>query len=166
MATQHLVQAGMELTSGTPETEETTTAKGDNVVSLSDRLLDDARDDHFVRRDGKIYAGTHLIIEVIGGDNLDCVDTVESAFRACVEACKATLLHIHLHRFAPQGVSGVAVLAESHISVHTWPEAGYAAFDVFMCGDAEPWNAVDILRDAFTADDVIVKELLRGEGIV
>jgi hypothetical protein len=63
-------------------------------------------------------------------------------------------------------VSGVAVLAESHISVHTWPEIGYGAFDVFMCGDAEPWRAVDVLKAAFGTRDVRVRELLRGDGVV
>lgn len=166
MATQHLFQLGMDLETGTTQTEENTVPRDDNVVSLTDRLLDEDRDDHFIRREGKVYAGTHLIIEVIGGKGLDCIDTIETAFRDCIEACKATLLHIHLHRFSPQGISGVAVLAESHISVHTWPEAEYAAFDVFMCGDADPWKAVDILRSAFDASDVKVDELLRGEGVV
>ena len=81
-------------------------------------------------------------------------------------ACGATLLHIHTHKFSPQGVSGVAVLAESHISVHTWPEIGYGAFDVFMCGDADPWQAVGVLQRAFGTDTVHVKELRRGEGLV
>ena len=164
MATQHLLQSGTDLATGPARTEEFTTQ--DNVVPLETRLTDESRDDHFIRREGKVYAGTHLIIEVIGGTGLDCVETVEAAFRRCVEACKATLLHIHLHKFAPQGVSGVAVLAESHISVHTWPEAGYGAFDVFMCGDAEPWRAVEILREAFGADEIRTRELLRGDGIV
>ena len=75
--------------------------------------------DHFIRQDGAVFAGTHLIIEVIGGSGLDNPQRVERALRACVHACKATLLHLYLHRFQPQGVSGVAVLAESHISVHT-----------------------------------------------
>ena len=87
-------------------------------------------------------------------------------YRDCVTACGATLLHIHTHKFSPQGVSGVAVLAESHISVHTWPEIGYGAFDVFMCGDAEPWRAVDVLKAAFGTENVHVKELRRGEGLV
>jgi S-adenosylmethionine decarboxylase len=128
--------------------------------------LDEARDDHFVRRDGKVFAGTHLIIEVVDGEGLDDEGRIQQAFRDCVAACGATLLHIHTHKFSPQGVSGVAVLAESHISVHTWPEIGYGAFDVFMCGDAEPWNAVEVLRGAFSAGEVRVKELLRGEGLV
>lgn len=136
------------------------------IPSAASNVLDEARDDHFIRREGKTYAGTHLIIEVIGGSGLDNPDRIERALRACVHACKATLLHLHLHRFQPQGVSGVAVLAESHISVHTWPEAGYGAFDVFMCGDAEPWRAVDILQAAFAAEDVKVETLLRGQGIV
>jgi S-adenosylmethionine decarboxylase len=57
-------------------------------------------------------------------------------------------------------------LAESHISVHTWPEIGYAAFDVFMCGDAQPWNAVGVLAEMFETTDVRVRELLRGDGVV
>ena len=67
--------------------------------------------------------------------------------------------------FEPNGgVSGVAVLAESHISTHTWPERDYAAFDVFMCGDAQPIKAVAILKEAFEAAEVRVTEILRGEG--
>lgn len=128
---------------------------------------DDARADHFIRADdGRVYAGTHLIIEVLDGTGLDDRARIEDAFRACVAACGATLLHIHTHRFSPQGVSGVAVLAESHISVHTWPEVGYGAFDVFMCGDAQPWRAVDVLKAAFETQDVRVREILRGDGIV
>ena len=164
MATQHLLQSVTDPATGTSRAEDY--AEYENVVPLEVRLTDETRDDHFIRRDGKVYAGTHLIIEVIGGTGLDCVETVEAAFRRCVEACRATLLHIHLHKFSPQGVSGVAVLAESHISVHTWPEAGYGAFDVFMCGDAEPWRAVEILREAFDAEEVRTKALLRGDGIV
>ena len=128
-------------------------------------VFDETRDDHFIRRDGKVFAGTHLIIEVIDGTGLDEEGRIQKAFRDCVEECGATLLHIHTHKFSPQGVSGVAVLAESHISVHTWPEIGYGAFDVFMCGDSQPWKAVEVLRAAFDAGDVRVKELLRGEGL-
>ncbi len=129
-------------------------------------VLDDDRDDHFIRRDGAVFAGTHLIIEVEDGHGLDDEDRIQQAFRDCVTECGATLLHIHTHKFSPQGVSGVAVLAESHISVHTWPEIGYGAFDVFMCGDAEPWRAVGVLKRAFGTERVHVKELRRGEGLV
>ena len=129
-------------------------------------VFDADREDHFIRRDGRVFAGTHLIIEVVDGHGLDDEARIQQAFRDCVEECGATLLHIHTHKFSPQGVSGVAVLAESHISVHTWPEIGYGAFDVFMCGDAEPWKAVGVLSKAFGTSDVRVKELLRGDGLV
>lgn len=131
-----------------------------------DALCDSDREDHFIRRNGRVYAGTHLIIEVVDGTGLDDEARIARAFRDCVAECGATLLHIHTHKFSPQGVSGVAVLAESHISVHTWPEIGYGAFDVFMCGDAEPWRAVDVLKSAFETSDVRVRELLRGDGLV
>jgi S-adenosylmethionine decarboxylase len=131
-----------------------------------DALCESEREDHFIRRDGRVFAGTHLIIEVVDGHGLDDEMRIRQAFRDCVDQCGATLLHIHTHKFSPQGVSGVAVLAESHISVHTWPEIGYGAFDVFMCGDANPWAAVEVLQAAFGTRDVRVRELLRGEGLV
>ena len=62
------------------------------------------------------------------------------------------------------GVSGVAVLAESHISIHSWPERGYAALDIFMCGDANPDACVPVLRQAFRPKRIAVSELLRGQG--
>jgi S-adenosylmethionine decarboxylase len=165
----HLFQLGMDLGTGTTHAEDPRETRAHlHVVpgGTSRDPLDDSRDDHFIRRDGKVFAGTHLIIEVVNGEGLDDEARIQQAFRDCVETCGATLLHIHTHKFSPQGVSGVAVLAESHISVHTWPEIGYGAFDVFMCGDAEPWNAVEVLRRAFSAGEVRVKELLRGEGLV
>ena len=82
-----------------------------------------------------------------------------------MSAAGATLLHIHLHHFTPnQGVSGVAVLAESHISIHSWPERGYAALDVFMCGAARPAATIEVLRDGFTPGRIAVTEHLRGRG--
>lgn len=135
------------------------------IVAGTD-VLNDNREDHFIRKDGIIYAGNHLIIEVENGTGLDDEARIQKAFLDCVDQCGATLLHIHTHKFSPQGVSGVAVLAESHISCHTWPEIGYGAFDVFMCGDAKPSNAVGVLKKAFETNDVHVKSLRRGEGLV
>ena len=160
MKDMDLFQLGIGLETGAHE-EDTVSGSKEPVRDV----LDEARDDHFIRRNGKVYAGTHLIIEVMDGVGLDEETRIQAAFRDCVEACGATLLHIHTHKFSPQGVSGVAVLAESHISVHTWPEIGYGAFDVFMCGEAEPWKAVDVLKAAFETSNVKVKELLRGDGL-
>ena len=121
--------------------------------------------DHFVTKGGVTFAGTHLIIDLYDAQQLDDQAHIERSMRACIEASGATLLHIHLHPFEPTGVSGVAVLAESHISVHTWPEAGFAAFDVFMCGDTEPEKCIDILADAFKANKVEVTNLKRGDKV-
>jgi len=120
------------------------------------------RRDHSVVRNGVRCAGVHLIVDLHGARRLDDIDYIDSVMRRCVDAAGATLLHLHLHRFQPDGVSGVAVLAESHISIHTWPGAGYAALDIFMCGDTEPDKCVPILREAFAAKRVDVNEVLRG----
>jgi S-adenosylmethionine decarboxylase len=120
-------------------------------------------DDHFISRDGVTFAGTHLIIDLWGAKGLGDLARMERALRDCVSVSGATLLHIHLHHFTPSyGISGVAVLAESHISVHTWPERDYAAFDVFMCGDAQPHKAIAILEAAFAPARTKVTEIQRG----
>lgn len=119
--------------------------------------------DHFITRDGFTFAGSHLIIDLWEAEGLDDKVRIEKAMRDAVDAAGATLLHIHLHTFTPNGgISGVAVLAESHISVHTWPERGYAAFDVFMCGDAEPKKALKVLEQAFVPKRTIVGIHKRG----
>jgi S-adenosylmethionine decarboxylase len=123
-----------------------------------------AREDHFAVRNGVRCAGVHLIVDLHEAEGLDDIDLIERTLRSCVDAARATLLHIHVHHFQPNGVSGVAVLAESHISIHTWPDAGYAALDVFMCGSADPDACIPVLREAFKAKRVEVGELLRGKG--
>ena len=120
-------------------------------------------DDHFILRDDIEYAGIHLLLDLWEAKYLDDIIHIEKAMRQCVDICGATLLHIHLHHFSSSGgVSGVAVLAESHMSVHTWPERDYAAFDIFMCGDAQPENAILVLKRAFCPQRMEVTEALRG----
>jgi S-adenosylmethionine decarboxylase len=118
---------------------------------------------HFAIRNGVRCAGVHLIVDLHGAQRLDDIEHIEATLRRCVEAARATLLHIHVHHFQPNGVSGVAVLAESHISIHTWPDANYAALDVFMCGAADPDACIPVLREAFCAQRVGVSEILRGQ---
>lgn len=119
--------------------------------------------DHFKVVDGIRFAGSHYIIDMWQAQHLDDAQALETAMVDAVEAAGATLLHIHLHRFTPfGGVSGVAVLAESHISVHTWPENGYAAFDIFMCGDAEPEKAAAVLERALSPQRIEITEHRRG----
>lgn len=106
--------------------------------------------DHFVHRDGMTFAGTHLLLDLWGARKLYDEAFVDQVLRQAILAAGAELLHIHLHRFTVGGgISGVAVLAESHISVHTWPEHEYAAFDVFMCGGTRPEEAVRVIKERF-----------------
>ncbi len=120
--------------------------------------------DHFIQRDGEEFAGTHLILDLWGATRLGDLAFIDRTMRDAVSVAGATLLHIHLHHFGEGGgVSGVAVLAESHISVHTWPERDFAAFDVFMCGDAEPLKAIESLKCAFEPMRCEVLEARRGK---
>jgi S-adenosylmethionine decarboxylase len=146
---------------GVPGTARTEAQKAKLKVATPPQA--DERPDHFAVRNGVRCAGTHLIIDLHGAERLNDIEHIETTLRRCVDAARATLLHIHLHHFQPTGVSGVAVLAESHISIHTWPEAGYAALDVFMCGSADPDACVPVLKAAFSAKRVGVNELLRGQ---
>ena len=131
------------------------------VVPVADN--DDQQKDHFITRNGLTYAGSHLIIDLWEAEGLGDRDRIEQALIDAVKEAGATLLHIHLHTFTDGGgISGVAVLAESHISVHTWPEKGYAAFDVFMCGDAEPRKAMNVFKRAFNPGRIVVGEHKRG----
>ncbi|MEE9139285.1 MAG: adenosylmethionine decarboxylase [Alphaproteobacteria bacterium] len=122
-----------------------------------------ARADYFVERDGLLFAGTHLLVDLWNARNLDDQKIIEQALTEAVEACGATLLHVHLHHFSPSGgISGVAVLAESHISIHTWPERGFAAVDIFMCGTCDPYRAVPVLRRVLATDTIQLTEQKRG----
>ncbi len=126
-------------------------------------LPSDDRLDHFIEGEGYHFAGGHVIIDLWGATNLDKADIVEEAFKEAIRVCSATLLHMHFHCFEPNGgISGVAVLAESHMSIHTWPELGYAALDVFMCGDSQPIKSVEVFKKYFKAERVNVSNLQRG----
>ena len=133
----------------------------EKILSVDARA--DDRPDHFVRRDGMRFAGTHLIVDLWHATNLDDVDVVEEALCEAAKVAGATLLNVDLHRFTPSGgITGVAVLAESHISIHTWPECAYAAIDVFMCGEARPHKAVEVLRNVFSPETLTISEHRRG----
>lgn len=119
--------------------------------------------DHFVVEDGVVFAGKHLLIDLWGASHLDDINYIRTTLENIVNECNATLLHIHLHQFTENGgISGVALLAESHVSIHTWPERDYAALDVFMCGQVSPAAAVPVLRKAFQPTSLQVKNYKRG----
>ena len=118
---------------------------------------------YYVERDGLRFAGTHLLIDLWGAKNLTDVDAIEAILREAVAAAGANLLRIDLHSFASSGgVTGVAILAESHMSIHTWPETGYVAIDIFVCGACDAFRAIPILRRGFEPTNLQVAEHKRG----
>ena len=108
--------------------------------------------------------GRHLLIELWDcGPEINEENAIESAIREAVGEIGATLLNLHVHAFSPQGVTGVATLAESHLALHSWPEHGYLAADVFTCGEQiHPHALLDVLKKWFEPGYVDVKEVERG----
>jgi S-adenosylmethionine decarboxylase len=108
-------------------------------------------------------SGKHWIVEFYGARALGDVKVIRSALKRAATLSGATLLKIQLHYFdAGGGVTGVALLAESHISIHTWPERAYAAIDIFMCGNkCSPRAALESLRDELAPKRMRVRRLLR-----
>jgi S-adenosylmethionine decarboxylase len=113
------------------------------------------------------YTGTHWLIEFHGASNLSDPITIEQLLSTAAQAGKAKLLQVNTHHFGgAQGVAGVALLAESHISIHTWPEYRYAAIDVFLCGsNSDPDKVLAVLRDALRPEQETVKKIVRGYSV-
>lgn len=112
-------------------------------------------------------AGAHLLADLYGVDAHKLVEaeTIEALLRNSALAAGAQILHSHFHAFgAGQGVTGVVLLAESHISIHTWPEFGFAAADIFMCGNAEPERALQVIQKALQPASCEVQSITRGHA--
>lgn len=97
----------------------------------------------------RILKAQHLIIDLYNANHLDDIKLMKTAIHAIVSQTNSTLLFEKLHRFQPSGITGIVCLAESHISVHTWPEHKFAAFDVFICGENRAELAITILKHYF-----------------
>ena len=140
-----------------PRYEQEITTSPATAGSEDDRL------DFFVRKDGQVFAGTHLIVDLEGVTRIDDAEHIESSLIAAAKKAGATVLNSDFHVFSPNnGVSGVIVLAESHISIHTWPERNFAAVDVFMCGACNPNDTIPVLKEAFKPAHMTVQEIKRG----
>ena len=113
---------------------------------------------------GKDY-GRHYLVDFLGCDpeTLRFVGPTREIFLRAARESKATLVGEDFYQFEPEGVSGVILIAESHLSVHTWPEEGFAAVDIFTCGeemDAEV--AIAVLKEAFGAEETVMRVHTRG----
>lgn len=119
------------------------------------------------RRNGKkqIHLGQHVLAEFFECDPnvLNNVNLVEKLMVEAALECGATIVQKCFHMFNPYGVSGVVIIAESHLAIHTWPELGYAAVDLFTCGDkCDPKVSYEYLRKKFNSKDASYTELKRG----
>lgn len=109
--------------------------------------------------------GRHLLLELFDCDS-DAINSLEAVKGALIEAAKraqATIVDVVFHEFNPFGISGVVVIAESHLSIHTWPEYRYAAVDIFSCGEVlQPEIAANYIIEQFGAERASVVEMQRG----
>ncbi len=107
--------------------------------------------------------GRHLIVEMWEAENLNSAEALEQGLREAVEAIDGTLLDVRVVSFPVHGVTGVAIIAESHIAVHTWPEHGYAAVDIFTCNlDADVQAGIDALARHLNPSRMQIMEVKRG----
>ncbi|MEX0848745.1 MAG: adenosylmethionine decarboxylase [Candidatus Dependentiae bacterium] len=121
---------------------------------------------HEYKKEGVVeHLGTHIIAEFMGCsfDTLDNHDVLADLLRNAAQNARATVLNVSTHKFEPYGMSGLVLLQESHISIHTWPEFGYAAIDIYTCGEhVSSQAAIDTLAAFFKPEHVRQIEIKRG----
>jgi len=109
--------------------------------------------------------GRHILAELYGcsSEILNNLKDIEQIMVAAALEAGAEIREVVFHMFSPQGVSGVVVISESHLAIHTWPELGYAALDIFTCGDTvDPWVSCNYIKDKFSAQNMAANEIKRG----
>ncbi|MFH1462548.1 MAG: adenosylmethionine decarboxylase [bacterium] len=110
------------------------------------------------------YFGIHLIAEFWHGEIIEDPKRIKKILLQAVKEANNTPLKIAIHKFEPQGITGIVLLAESHIALHTWPEFNYVAIDIYTCGDkATPAKALEYLKGEFKPKKVEIKEIKRGQ---
>ena len=112
------------------------------------------------------HIGVHLIVEFWDGKIIDSAREIRKILKQAVKEAKANFLEISIHKFLPQGLTGVVLLSESHIAIHTWPEINYVAIDIFTCGSqAMPDRAINYLKKVFCPKSFKIKKINRGKNI-
>ncbi len=111
----------------------------------------------------KKYSGIHLIAEFWNGEIVEDVSRMKKILAAAVKKANNTPLEVIIHKFQPQGMTGIVLLAESHIAIHTWPEFNYIALDIYTCGNkANPFKALEYLKEKFHPQKFEFRKLKRG----
>lgn len=114
--------------------------------------------------------GKHILVELYDCNReiLNNPELIKTTMNEAANLAGATIVSSNFHHFSPHGVSGVVVIAESHLTIHTWPEYGYAAIDLFTCGETvDPWIAFDFLKKKYESAHFSVMEMKRGQiGVV
>jgi S-adenosylmethionine decarboxylase len=109
------------------------------------------------------YAGIHLLIEFWGAKIIEDAKKISAILVKTAKVSRNTPLGVKIHKFSPHGITGFILLAESHISIHTWPEKKYVAVDIFSCGiNSQPYKGLDYLKEEFQPEKVKVREIKRG----
>ena len=109
------------------------------------------------------YAGIHLIVDFWDGKIIEDIQEIKNILIETAKRSKNIPLGIKIHKFSPRGLTGFILLAESHISIHTWPERNYVAIDIFSCGaESEPFKGLEYLKEVFQPKKFVIKEIKRG----
>lgn len=123
----------------------------------------DCRDLHLIECNDYTYAGNHLIFDFWGSEQILNQELIIETCKIAVVEAGATVLHTHFHEFGEgMGLTGVVVLSESHLSLHTWPEINLMTFDIYMCGTARPEKALEILKEKLVPRKITMMNIKRG----
>lgn len=127
-------------------------------------IIKTKRSIHWVKKNKNCgYAGIHLIVEFWGGKIIEDAKKIKAILIKTAKISHNTSLGVKIHKFSPEGITGFILLAESHISIHTWPDRDYTAIDIFSCGrNGQPYKGLEYLKKEFQPKKTRVKEIKRG----
>jgi S-adenosylmethionine decarboxylase proenzyme len=111
--------------------------------------------------------GIHILVDLYEcpAELLNDLEYIEESMKKAAHAAGATIVDANFHRFSPHGITGVLTIQESHLAIHTWPEYGFAAVDLFTCGQSiDPWRAYEVLKEVLHTTRATAVEMHRGQS--
>ncbi|MCS7316856.1 MAG: adenosylmethionine decarboxylase [Candidatus Dojkabacteria bacterium] len=124
-----------------------------NIIEINYHLLKDKKD---------IFAGRHILLDMFSEKYSKDMDEMKNILKISIEKSKATIIYDYFHKFGEQGYTGVFILSESHLSIHTWPEVGLITIDSYMCGVCDPKIAIDSIIEMVKPERHEIKFFKRG----